>query len=151
VDSFDLVIDNDPDNFTAHLFRGVSLSNLKDYDGALKSVSTALSLDPQNERAKHALQTTLKGKGLSLFNDSKYEEARVVFKEAVANNPQDTNAVAYLSMAESKVSEERAWEIAGSVVVAWIIVGAGFLFSFYLYRRSKKQIQKLEKKLSDGN
>ena len=149
VESFDLVIRNDPDNVTAHLFRGVSLSNLKDYDEALKSIKTALSLDPQNERANHALQTALNNKGLSLFyDDSNPEEAIVFFKQAVANNPQDPNAAAYLRMAESKVSEERAWGIAGSVVVAWIIAGAGFLFSFYLYRRSKKQIQKLKKELS---
>lgn len=152
VDSFDLVIENDPDNVTAHLFRGVSLSNMREYDEALKSINTALSLDPQNERANHALQTALNNKGLSLFyDDSNPEKAIIFFKQALANNPQDPNAAAYLRMAESKVSEERAWEIADSVILAWVAVGGGFLFSFYLYRRSKKQIQKLEEKLSHGN
>jgi len=152
VQSFDLVITNDPDNFTAHLFRGVSLSNLKDYDEALKSIKTAFNLDPQNERVNHALQTALNNKGLSLFyDDSNPEEAIVYFKEALANNPKDHNAVAYLSMAESKVSEKLAWEIAGSVYVAWILVGFGFLVSGLLYRKTKKQIQRLEAKLSQAN
>lgn len=144
IESFDLVIENDPDNVTAHLFRGVSLSNLKDYDEALKSINTALSLDPHNERANHALQTALNNKGLSLFyDDSNPEEAIVFFKKALANNPQDPNAAAYLRMAEYKVSEKRAWEIADSVILAWVAVGIGFVFSYFLYYKTKKQIQKL--------
>jgi len=39
------------------------------------------------------------------------------------------------------------WEIADSVIIAWVAVGSGFLFSWYLYSRTKKQIQKLEEKL----
>ncbi len=151
VESFNLVIDNDQNNFIAHLFRGVSLSNMGKYDEALESINTALSIDSQNERANHALQSTLKAKGRSLFDDSKYEEAIDVFKQARENNPQDPNTADLLSMAEFKVSENLAWTIAGSVVVTWGIAAAGFLYSRHLYRKSKKQIQELKEELSRKN
>ena len=152
VKSFDLVIANDPDNFTSHLYRGISLSNLGDYDEALNSLETSRSIDPQNVRAKEALQTTLNQKGLSLlYDDSNPEEAIVFFKKALANNPQDPNAATYLSIAESKVTEKRVMKVADSVYVAWGLAIGGILLSLYLYRRSKKQIQKLDFKLSYEN
>ena len=142
VKSFDVVIGNDPDNFTAHLFRGVSLSNMGMYDEALESINTALSIDSQNERANHALQATLNQKGLSLLADSKPEEAKIYFEKALANNPQDPNAAAYLNMAQTEIDFNKISNTVNSVYFLWAITLGGIGFSIFVYLKPRKQKQK---------
>ena len=142
IENFDLVLKDKPDNFTAHLYRGISLSNLKDYDEAFKSIYRALSIDPQNERAKQAEQSTLKQKGLSLlYDESNPEEAIIYFKKALANNPQDTDASAYLARAELEVTGKQLDYIFTSVVFTWFLSGFGIALTVYFYYRPRKQKQ----------
>lgn len=142
VESFDLVIENDPENVTAHLYRGTSLSNLGDYDEALKSIYKARSIDPQNVRAKEALQSTLNQKGLSLlYDDSNPEEAMIYFNKALANNPQDPNAAAYLGMAQSELTKKQFNDIIASVAFALGLSLFGIALTVILYFKPRKQKQ----------
>jgi len=149
VESFDLVIKNDPDNVKAHLFRGVSLLNMDEYDESLKSINTALSLDPQNVRAKEALQSSLKQKGQSLlYDDSNLEEAKVFFEQALVNNPEDVNAAALLSIVESEIAGKQISQALPSIYITLGLALLGIIVSYILYKKTSKQIKKLDSKLS---
>lgn len=85
-------------------------------------------------------QSILNMKGLSLlYDESKPEEAITYFKKALANNPKDPNAAAYLSMAESELTRKQLIDVVNSVYVAWAVSLGGIVFSIYAYFHPRKQ------------
>lgn len=140
IENFDIVLKDNPDNVKALLHKGLALSNLGNYGEALNLIYNVLSIDPKNVRARNAEQSTLNLKGLSLlYDESKPEEAITYFKKALANDPRDPNAAAYLSMAESELTKKQLINTVNSVYVAWGVSLGGIAFSIYAYFYPRKQ------------
>ena len=88
VDSFNKVLQIEPNNTTAQFLKGSSLYEVGNYNNALEPLKQLIQLDPNNSKALYY-------NGLSLYNLERYNEAIIQFNRVLALEPQNTNALLY--------------------------------------------------------
>ena len=88
VDSFNKVLQIEPNNVTAQFLKGSSLYEEAKYSDAVDSFNKVLQIEPNNVTAQFL-------KGLSLYNAENYNNAHESFKQLIQLDPNNTKALYY--------------------------------------------------------
>ncbi|MGB5370757.1 MAG: tetratricopeptide repeat protein [Flavobacteriaceae bacterium] len=88
---------NYPDSFGAALGYANTLSNLKEYDKALKWVMKARAMKPFNESAKTSTKYIKLGYANQFVNAQQYQQAKQLLNEIFIDIPQDRDALLNLA------------------------------------------------------
>ncbi len=83
---------NDALNVREHIYKGNSLMQRHDYEGAIAEYEQALLIDSTSTTAKDNIVLTHNNWGIDLFHQKKYDEAREQWNTALKLNPYDRNA-----------------------------------------------------------
>lgn len=83
---------NDALNVREHIYKGNSLMQRRDYEGAIAEYEQALLIDSTSTTAKDNIVLTHNNWGIDLFHQKKYDEAREQWNTALKLNPYDRNA-----------------------------------------------------------
>ena len=75
-----------------HIYKGNTLLQRRDYDGAIAEYEAALLVDPSNTTARDNIVLTHNNWGIELFRQKKYDDAREQWNTALKLNPYDRNA-----------------------------------------------------------
>ena len=79
-------------NLRDHIYKGNSLLQHRDYEGAIAEYEQAMQIDATNNTARDNIVLTHNNWGIDLFRQKKYEEAREQWEMALKLNPYDRNA-----------------------------------------------------------
>lgn len=79
-------------NLRDHIYKGNSLLQHRDYEGAIAEYEQALLIDPTSTTAKDNIVLSHNNWGIDLFRQKKYDEAREQWSTALKLNPYDRNA-----------------------------------------------------------
>jgi tetratricopeptide (TPR) repeat protein len=88
VDSFNKVLQIEPNNVTAQFLKGSSLYKEGKYQDAVDSFNKVLQIEPNNVTAQFL-------KGSSLYKEGKYQDAVDSFNKVIEIKPNNTNALLY--------------------------------------------------------
>lgn len=79
-------------NIRDHIYKGNSLLQRRDYEGAIAEYEQALLIDPTSTTAKDNIVLSHNNWGIDLFRQKRYDEAREQWSTALKLNPYDRNA-----------------------------------------------------------
>jgi hypothetical protein len=92
-------------NLRDHIYRGNSLLQRRDYEGAIAEYEQALEIDPMSSTAKENIVLSHNNWGIDLFRQKKYDEAKEQWSTALKLNPYDRNACNNLNVLKTTLAK----------------------------------------------
>jgi len=110
IKNYQIILKEDPENFTANFGTANSLSSMFRYDEALAYIDKALNIDPNNEGAKTSRRFVLYGVADNQRKNTNYREAINTLDIVLEEYRNDEQAlinkgICYLSMKDVKTAE----------------------------------------------